>query len=227
MSAAITVGTWNGWVGQKPAKYARGVETILKQHDPDVLCLQEANRPGTLKEVRAVARDLSRKVVLQKGLGREGKSTVLLVDTDERILRRNGIVVREDWRGPMLGLERDGRTFPSVALDYPKMRVAGIHMPPGQVRNKEAFKACLEALEIKADKWTDKLILIGDWNAWWGQRGALSPHRLAKDIGGRVVRSKKARIDFAIVRGFSQANYKTYQKLGSDTHRYGILTVRV
>lgn len=214
--------TWNGWVGQKPNSYARGVDKILDRF-PELrsLALQEADR--ALPAVRRVAAEHGYHLVRSARLGAEGRSTVLLVNARDFAVSRKGvIVVPVEWKGPKHGLRHPGRVFPTAVVDG--VRSTSVHMSPSPIRNKAAFDAQLRALRNHGNVWRPDGVWLGDMNMWWGQTGTRSIRALANALDARIVHDE-ARIDYALVRGFKNASYQTYDKLGSDVHRYGVLTV--
>lgn len=215
-------GTWNGYVGQSPKNFAKGVDTILDKF-PELrsLSLQECSR--AIKNVRAVAKAHNFAVVRGKALGVEGKSTLLLVNRRFEIPRTGALVMDTPWIGPKVQAKHPGRVFPTTVVDG--ARSTAVHLPPGPVKNKAAVQDSLALLRNRGNNWREQAIWLGDWNLAWADKGPDSVRRLAKQLGGRIVHDE-ARIDYAIVRGFDHAKYESYGKLGSDTHRYGILTVR-
>lgn len=215
-------GTWNGYVGQSPKNFAKGVDTILDKF-PHLrsLALQEASR--ALPAIRPVAKAHGFQIVRSSALGVEGRSTLLLVNDDDfDVKHRGAIVVPTQWKGPKRGKVHPGRVFPTAVVDG--VRSTAIHMAPGPVVNKAAFDAELRALRNSGNRWRPDAVWMGDWNMWWKQTGNRSVRALANALDARIVHDE-ARIDYALVRGFKNASYQTYSKLGSDAHRFGILTV--
>ena len=222
MTRIDTIATWNGYVGRPGKDFARDLARWLGKFDPDLANLQEASRG--LRFIRPVCRDLGYSIHRRAVLGVEGRSTLLLARHDVPVHAKGAIVVDVPWVGPKIGARHPGRVFPTVKAGAVPIRDVSLHLPPGQVRNREAFRASLNALERRADRWKVPVVLMGDWNASHGQRGPYSPHRLARDIGGQVIHDgKDARIDFALVRGFAGADYESHGRFGSDTHRRGVL----
>lgn len=215
-------GTWNGYVGQKPKNFARGVDKILTKF-PELrsLSIQEGSR--AIKAIRPVVKEHGFKIVRGKALGVEGKSTLLLVNRRFELGVTNALVMDTPWIGPKQGLRHPGRVYPTATID--RVRSTAVHLPPGVVRNREAVVDSLALLRNRGNNWREQAVWLGDWNIHWRTKGKVSVHRLAKQLDGRIVHDE-AGIDYAIVRGFDHATYESYGKLGSDTHRYGILTVR-
>ena len=222
MTSVHTIGNWNGYVGRPGEQFARDLGRWLEKFNPDLANIQEASRG--LRFLRPVVRDLGYSIHRRAVLGVEGRSTLVLRRKDVPLHAKGAIVVDVPWTGPMAGIRHPGRVHPTVKAGDVPIRDVSLHLPPGQARNQKAFRANLNALERRAMGWTVPLVLMGDWNGSHCQRGPMSPQRLAKNIGGEVIHDgKDARIDFAIIRGFSDAEYETHGKFGSDTHRLGLL----
>jgi hypothetical protein len=223
-----TYATWNGYVGQDPLDFCQGVETIVLKHGrPLTIDLQEASR--AFKPLKHVAADLGYDLVWRPGMGVESRSTLQMVAQEVDLLRSSGLMMETNWKGPKLGIMHPGRVFPTSVLGpvpitgFPRQRHTTIHMPPGVVVNRKAVNASIDLLVSKGGRWCHHAIWMGDWNFSWGSPQAL---RLARRLGAQIVKdAKEARIDWALVRGAKAAHYEAHAKLGSDTHKYGILKV--
>lgn len=217
-----TIATWNGYVGRPGNAYAHDLACWLGKFDPDLANLQEAARG--LRFIRPVARDLGYSIHRRAVLGVEGRSTLLLVRHDVPLHAKGAVVVDVPWRGPKAGIMHPGRVHPTVKAGDVPIRDLSLHMPPGQERNAKAFRANLNAIEHRAEQWTVPFVLMGDWNARHSQRGPHSPRAVADALHADVVHGgRRARIDYALVRGFADASYEVHGKRGSDDHRVGIL----
>lgn len=217
-----TIATWNGYVGRPGQAYARSLAQWLPKYEPELANLQEAAR--ALRFLRPVCRDLGYSIHRRAVLGVEGRSTLLLVRHDVPLHAKGAVVDNTPWIGPKAGIRHPGRVHPTVKAGDVPIRDLSVHMPPGQERNAKAYRSNLNTIEHRADGWTVPFVLMGDWNGRHSQRGPHSPRALADALHADVVHDgRRARLDFALVRGFADASYEAHGKRGSDDHRVGIL----
>lgn len=221
MTTVSTIANWNGYEGRSPEAFAHDAGRWLERFHPDLANVQEASR--ACPELRAVCRDLGYRLHRGKALGREGRSSVILVKDTTPLPHRGAIVMDRDWMGPH-GHRHTGRVWPVVTAGAVPIKDVSIHMPWGQVRNQAAWRDSLTTLHKRAAGWSVPFVMMGDWNGSHTQRGPLSINRLARNLGATLVHDgKDARIDFALLRGFTDAEYETHGRYGSDTHRLGLL----
>ena len=223
------IATWNPYVGNAERNVYNGLTEIKKEHNPEEIALQEVSEHlvtiagwceahGYRLLVKYVEPRLRRTIA-----GREARSTCLLVRNDVQITRWTAWKMRRTWRGPK-GRIKPGRTFVSVVAR--RLRTTAGHMPTGRrtARNRPAWRETVMRLRRQARRFRLPQVWIMDWNDDWRSNDADSIRRFAHDIGGRVVHDE-AKVDYAVVRGVKQASYQSYDKMGSDVHRYGILTL--
>lgn len=228
------IATWNVWNHNSKKKVVAGIEHIHATHDPDCIALQEVS--PFISEIRAVAKRLGYAVIVGAKSGLKGmalqerRSTVLLRRLRIPLRRSSLIQITGKWIGPMAGLLRPGRVYPTFKGGIPPIRVVGFHGATGRKRfrrNRRTWQETLDRLGNKVEKWSANgvpIVIIGDTNDDRRNKDPESLRRFAKKHGMLLVHDD-AKIDYALVKGFRAASYRSYTKMGSDTHRYGILTL--
>lgn len=226
--------TWNAYNHNTVKKVVHGISHMVEQHDPDLISLQEMS--PFVKPTRRVAKTLglATHVMAKKekrGMVREeAQSTILLRNKQIPLWNKGFIKIKGKWRGPKLGLMRPGRVFPTLAVGEPKTRVTAIHGTTGRRRfrkNELTWEEFLRKLDKRVTRWKTKglrIIIIGDTNDPWTNRDPDSLRKFCKKHDLRLVHDE-AKLDYALVWGFKGADYQSYKKMGSDTHRYGVLTL--
>lgn len=223
------IATWNVYVGNSDRNVRKGLSHIKEEHDPEEIALQEAypHIPTIAGWCEAHGYRLLVKHVRPRDrstlAGQEARSTCLLIRKDVPFARWRAWSSRRTWRAPK-GRIRPGRTM--VTAVAARLRTTAGHMPTGRrtTRNRPAWRDITRTLRGHARRFRLPQVWIMDWNDDWRSNDADSIRRFAKDIGGRVVHDE-AKVDYAVVRGVKSAKYQSYSKMGSDTHRYGILTI--
>lgn len=147
--------------------------------------------------------------------GPESRSTSLLVARGVTVHARGLIVAKAAWKGPYRG-HHAGRVFPwaTATIENRRVTVCVVHMSWSRTRNPLAWLACLRALLAFVRATEGPVVLMGDFNLTWGQRGTGAIRRLAKWSGLRHVPTG-APIDYALVRGIRLKGRKI-GSFGSD-----------
>lgn len=220
--------TWNVYVGSSPVTVAKGLRTIVRRHNPDVIALQEVS--GDIPLLRRLAHQLGYRLLVGKRAegklaGQESQSSALLIHRRIAISRWSAFRMRLSWIGPIHKLKRSGRTFVQAVAGG--IRVVVFHGPTdGFGVNKAAWRETINRMKRLAANPASigrPLVILGDTNSRWTDRRENSMRDFAKDIGGQVVHAAPY-IDYAVVRGI-EAKAFTGDKLGSD-HKYVVIKLR-
>lgn len=215
MSDRTKVIAWNTKVGRNPAAVTHAVHLLIRLHHPDVVQLLEAR--GYRHALR-LAFGLRWRVIC------ENSDIVALVHR-RRIPRPETTVLRHDvpWIGPHEGLPHKGRrhlmlTFPTQTLILVH-RVAGGPSGGRQTRgfNQPAWNADHELITEAAHDARDHgpVAILGDQNAEADDKADTAPARVARDLGGHLIRVP-TKVDFGIQAGYDRATGRRLDNYGSD-----------
>lgn len=145
----VTFLYWNVYVGQAPKDVAVELAKLIDAHAPHVVQLSEAYR---CRRVLGQVPGYRRLQGLNIG---EGADVALLVRRDVRVVRQGTMVMRLGWVGPH-GKRRTPRIYRAALLELrtgARMRVLGIHLPPGAGVNAPAVAESLRRLARWGNRW--------------------------------------------------------------------------
>jgi exonuclease III len=228
------IGTWNVWNENSADRVADGVKKMSSKHGCDVIVLQEVS--GFIGRLRKVALNLGfflhvMKMGKMRGIDlAEARSTVILRGLWIPLIASGFIRIVTKWIGPKARIIRPGRTFPRIKAGKPGIQIVGFHGNTGRFRfkrNRRSWQETLNKLDKRVVKWKKRgvrFVIIGDTNDRRSNRDLESLWAFARKHGLDLVHDE-ATIDYSLCWGFASTHYESFTKMGSDDHRYGILTV--
>lgn len=192
----LTVVSWNVKVGRR--SIVTDLREIIHDHDPQVLCLQEAK--GHAPELRKALRDF--RVIAAHGRP-EADNCTTLVHRDLGRPNWRTLDMDSEWTGPKANIRHAGRTF--LVTDFGGRngwRIVNVHRTKphwGEAAFREEHAALL-TLANRPGSWRRTLIIVGDQNAESSDTSGIQPAGLAVDIRADRIRTG-AKVDWAILRG--------------------------
>lgn len=198
----LSIVSWNVKVGRPSYEVVSALRQIIRDHDPEVICLQEAK--GHAPELR-VAFGKEWRILARRGWGESDNCITMVRRTLGRVKWRT-LRMRHWWRGPKANLLHPGRTFPIVDIGGRfGWRIVNVHRTkpqwdePGGSAYLEEHLALIR-LAGRSGSHYRALLIVGDQNADISDLSPRSPATLAKTFGAKLIRTN-AKVDWAAARG--------------------------
>jgi endonuclease/exonuclease/phosphatase family metal-dependent hydrolase len=214
--------TWNCRVGRGSKTVAKGLAQLIKDENPDVICLQEAMNYVTYLRLRFPLW----RIYCNRSWDEADNCPVMVRRTLPRGHRRRQgwgwVRVQQGWVYRPNNAEHPGRTWTWVMVAG--VAIMSLHRVAGQTG--ENRKSLLEETDRLID-WLakhEKVVIIGDTNQSPRSSDPESLNAIAEDFDARLVFDKeRPGIDYALVKGIEGGSYERTVSYGSD-HDAGVLT---
>lgn len=213
--------SWNCKVGRHPQSVVAGLRGIIRDHDPEVVVLQEAD-----EYVPAIRKAFNKHwYVYARNIGREGRQCPVMVRKAghrRKYIKDGGwgtVHPKTRWEGPH-GQPHEGRTWTWVYVSGAV--VLSLHRcTGGRAKNKDAYlEEAKELIRFFARHAGRQILVFGDTNTEFGVVYGGSMQQVANIVHGLLTGDRPPGVDYMLSKG-ARGTVNRRKEYGSD-HRAAV-----